>query len=100
MGVFCAVEKGAKDDTCKNGPGRMWVGLHQLLDPVTSIHVAAAVLAEKGGNLKRYNGGTREHGYEARIHAIEAAALSGSVVKTGTARMKKLVGQIAKATRP
>ena len=98
MGVFCDVEKGAKDDTCKNGPGRMWVGLHELLDPVVNIHVAAVVLAGHGGNLRRYNGGSKEHGYEARIKAIQAA-LGGEVMETDTLRMGKLVRQIAKAVR-
>ena len=99
MGVFCLVEKGAKDDACQNRPGGMSVSLRDLFDPVVNIHVASAVLAGHKGNLRRFNGGTREHGYEARIHAIESA-LDGVVAKTETPRMKKLVGQIAKAVRP
>ena len=70
--------------------------LSELLDPVVNIRVAASVLAGHGGSLRRYSGGTREHGYEARIKAIEAA-LSGVVVETDTPRMEKLVAQIARA---
>jgi len=99
MGVFCAVEKGAKDDTCKNVPGGVPIKLRELFEPTASVYVATAILAEKGGSLRRYNGGTREHGYEARIAAV-MSALGGVEVRAKGARMRKLVGQIAKAVRP
>ena len=85
----------APSGRCANGPARGYM-LSELLDPVVNIRVAASVLAGHGGSLRRYSGGTREHGYEARIKAIEAA-LSGVVVETDTPRMEKLVAQIARA---
>jgi hypothetical protein len=82
-------------DRCTNGAAR---GLyaHRLLEPMTNIRTAAAVLASHRGSLRRYNGGTREHGYGARIAAI-MSALGGVEVRVKGARMRKLVKQIVDA---
>jgi hypothetical protein len=94
-GVRCVL---GQDKRCTNGPARGYT-LAQLMAPVTSIHVADLVLNSHGGSLRKYNGGTREHGYEARIGAI-MSALGGVEVRVKGHRMEKLVRQIAKATRP
>ncbi len=62
---------------------------------MTNIAVGTAILATKR-NLQSYNGGTREHGYAARIGAI-MAALQGVQVKVKGRRMRNLVLKIAEA---
>jgi hypothetical protein len=58
---------------CQNGPARGYT-LQQLLDGPTNVRLADEILHEAhGGSLKRYNGGTREHGYAARVGAVLAA---------------------------
>jgi hypothetical protein len=58
---------------CSNGPARGYT-LRQLLDGPTNVRVADEILHVKhGGNLRRYNGGTREHGYAGRVGAVPAA---------------------------
>ena len=76
-GVRCHVVAGK----CADGPAR-GLTLQQLFDPVRNIEIAAQVMAEKRAKLGRhylrgYNGGTREHGYGAKIGVI-AAALGGA----------------------
>lgn len=83
---------------CTNGPAR---GLyaHQLFNGPTNIRTAERVLYEThGGSLRGYNGGTREHGYAKRIHAIEAA-LGGVLVPGVTGRTAKLCRQIVEAVK-
>jgi hypothetical protein len=58
---------------CSNGPARGYT-LRQLLDGPTNILLADQILhGTHGGSLRRYNGGTREHGYAGRVGAILAA---------------------------
>jgi len=58
---------------CQNGPARGYT-LRQLLDGPTNIRVADQILHETHrGSLRRYNGGTREHGYAGRVGAVLAA---------------------------
>lgn len=93
LAVRCVTEPGS--DRCANGAAR---GLYasQLLDPAVNVRTAEAVLQSHGGSLRAYNGGTREHGYARRIHAIEAA-LSGVLVPGLKGRMAKLCRQIVEA---
>jgi hypothetical protein len=93
MGVRCVLDGGR----CTNGPAR-GLTLTQLKDPSTNIRVAAAIMASKraihgADYLRAYNGGTREHGYGARIGAI-AAALGGTVVRVDSRRVRELARRI------
>jgi hypothetical protein len=90
---------------CTNGPARGYT-LRQLLDGPTNVRVADEVLHEThGGNLRHYNGGTREHGYAGRVAAVLAAlggvdAFSGrrhKVGRRGETRVEKLTRQILEA---
>ena len=97
MAVRCVTRTFAEDtqDICLNGAAR-GLTVAKLLDPVVNIRTAAAVLASHGGSLRRYNGGTREHGYGARIGAL-VAAMGGVEVKVKGKRLRKLVRQIVEA---
>lgn len=69
-GVRCVL---GGDGRCSNGPARGHT-LRQLLDGPTNARVADRILHVKhGGNLRHYNGGTREHGYAARVGAVLAS---------------------------
>jgi hypothetical protein len=58
---------------CSNGLARGYT-LRQLLDGPTSVRLADQILHDiHGGSLRRYNGGTREHGYAGRVGAVLAA---------------------------
>ena len=94
-GVRCVL---GQDKRCTNGHARGYI-LAQLLDPVVNIRVSAAVLSSHGGSLKRYNGGTREHGYESRIGAI-MSALGGVEVRVKGHRMRELVRRIVAVPPP
>jgi hypothetical protein len=63
----------APSGSCQNGSARGYT-LRQLLDGATSVRLADKILHDThGGSLRRYNGGTREHGYAGRVGAILAA---------------------------
>ena len=90
-GVRCVL---GKHDRCTNGPAR-GLTVEQLKEPTRNIEVAARILANKP-SLRAYNGGTREHGYAARISAI-VAALGGIQVRVKSKRMTKLTADIVRA---
>jgi hypothetical protein len=90
-GVRCV----ERDGVCANGPARGYTPT-QLLDPVINIDLMNAVLRGKGYNLQAYNGGTKEHGYRARIEAL-LRALDGEAVPVQSRRVRKLIQQITAA---
>ena len=97
VGVRCVLSYGGR---CTNGPA-LGHTLTELRDPVVNIQVGAAIMEEKRARhghrwLRHYNGGTREHGYALRIHAL-VAALGGRLVKTKWPRTQKQCRQIVAA---
>jgi hypothetical protein len=88
MGVRCRI---GKDGLCSNDLIKGWKML-QVFALENNIMLGAKILATKK-SLQHYNGGTKEHGYQARIDAI-LAAMAGAEVKISGKRMKKLVKQI------
>jgi hypothetical protein len=108
-GVRCVLPPGSVGSLpagrCRNGPARGYT-LRQLLDGPTNVRLAGEILhGTHGGNLRRYNGGTREHGYASRVGAV-LAALGGVDVfakrryKEGhrrETRVEKLTRQILEA---
>ena len=98
LGVRCILDK---RDRCMNAPviGRHWT---ELANPEKNIHAAAVVLAMHKGSLRRYNGGTTERGYGARIMAL-VAAFSGELrIPKGAhgrqwARIRELARRIVEA---
>lgn len=97
---FCGVRCIYRDGKCSNGPAKGHT-LAEMFEPATNISIAAQIVASKRVShgrdwLRGYNGGTREHGYGARIGAI-AAALGGVAKPNASARVRALVRRIVDA---
>ena len=98
MGIRCHLA----GDKCTNWPvtGRT---LQNLFDPAVNIEAGSRVLRRKQQQagkhfLRAYNGGSKDHGYADRIHAI-VAALEGRVTESSSARIRKLILQLVEAAR-
>lgn len=88
MGIRCKV---GTNGLCSNGTLKGWKW-PQALAIENNVLLGAKILATKK-SLQHYNGGTRDHGYQARIDAI-LLAMAGTEPKVSGKRMKKLVSQI------
>jgi soluble lytic murein transglycosylase-like protein len=96
MGVRCRLAAGR----CTNGPARGHT-LADLQDPIINIQVGTRILEQKKRRsprhyLRHYNGGTHNHGYAERVHAIRVA-LEGRRVHLDDPRVNKLTQQIVEA---
>ena len=88
---------------CHNGPASGHT-LVTLQDPVTNIHVAAQIMAQKRARfgkawLYRFNGAAHENGYTRKVMVI-VAALGGVRLATKCKRVRRLVGLIVAALAP
>ena len=96
------------DLPCTNWPLE-GVTLRELLRPAVSIHAAEQILLQKRHlnrrhYLRLYNGGLREHGYAARVRAVEVAVFRGRrrVLPAGSwkdERANKLTAKIVKGAQ-
>ena len=87
---------------CTNWPVR-GLTVVTLQDVAVNIKAGERVLQKKKRLLgkrflRAYNGGTRDHGYKERIHAL-MAALGGVRVESSSPRIRKLISQIVAAVR-
>ena len=106
MAIRCVLSPDVSRDKCRNKPVR-GMSIPQLFDPSVNIDMGARILATlHHGDLAGYNSGHKAAErdpvgarYPAKVAAI-MAALGGVEVRVKGARMRKLVGQIAKALRP
>ena len=97
MGVRCVSSERApaRGARCLAGPAR-GRSIQDLLVPAISIDLGAKILSTvHHGSLTAYNGGRREHGYTENVAGI-LAALGGIEVRAKSARIRKLIAQIAK----
>jgi hypothetical protein len=88
---------------CQNGPARGHT-LVTLADPVTNIHVAAQIMADKRARFGkdwawRYNGASKPNGYSRKVRVVEAA-LGGVRLRTKCGRVRRLVELILAAVAP